>query len=86
MTGPLRRRSGSGKVRTCGCHSHNGLLLSPEGLAQRELKLDGLDAMESSAYLDSTGSVSGLELERDLYEYQSSQSLLEQCERFHNGS
>ena len=48
------------KTRTCGCHSHNGLLLSPEGLAQRELELDEVDAMGPDRYLDKVGSVSGL--------------------------
>ncbi len=42
----------------CTCHSHNGLVLSPEGLAQRENVRDGLDNMESSLYLDRVGSVS----------------------------
>ncbi len=54
------------KARSCGCHSHNGLLLSPEGLAQRELKLDAIDAVEAPRYLDSRVSVSGLvEVEGD---------------------
>ncbi len=74
------------KARTCGCHSHNGLVLSPEGLAQRTLSLDEVDGMDASRYLDKVGSVSGLELERDLYAIQSSQQLLEQSERFHSGS
>ena len=72
------------KPRTCGCHSHNGLLLSPEGLAQREFGLDGVDAMAPGSYLDIESSVSGLELERDLYAIQTSVQLLEQSERFHN--
>ena len=43
----------------CGCHSHNGFQLSPEGLAQRERQLDEVvDMWPSSAYLDKVGSVS----------------------------
>jgi len=34
--------------------------LSPEGLAQRELELDGVDAMGVNPYLDKVGSVSAL--------------------------
>ena len=73
---------------SCSCHSHGGFLLgrSPEGLAQRDLWVDEVDAMAAKRYVDSMGSVSGLELERDLYEIQSAEQLLEQCERFHNGS
>ena len=57
------------KKRLCGCHSHNGLLLSPEGLAQRELKLPEFDAMDTVVYLDRVGSVSALvEVEGD-YDY-----------------
>ena len=69
----------------CSCHSHNGFILSPEGLAQRELKLDEVDAMESSQYLDRVGSVSGLELERNLYVHDDDY-LDQQYRRFHNGS
>ena len=74
------------RARTCGCHSHNGLLLSPEGLAQREPEGPELAGVVASRYLDKVGSVSGLELERDLYEIQTSDQLLEQSERFHHGS
>jgi len=44
-----------------------------------------LDGEGRFLHLDSTGSVSGLELERDTL-WPSDQDLLEQCERFHNGS
>ena len=47
----------------CGCFSHGGFLTS-RGLrevAQRELEFDGVDAMESSSYLDRVGSVSASE-------------------------
>ena len=74
------------KRRACGCHSHNGFQLSPEGLAQRTADQLEFDGMDVSRYLDIPGSVSGLELERDLYEIQSSDQLLEQSERFLHGS
>jgi len=77
-------------MRNCGCHSHNGLLLSPEGLAQRDsfvsLSPLGVDEKDDQLYVDTDDSVSGLELERDLYEIQTSNQLLEQCERFLDGS
>ena len=73
-------------MRKCGCHSHNGFRLSPEGLAQREDIRPGVDGMAPSRYLDSTGSVSGLELELDLYAEISDEVLEAQSERFHNGS
>ena len=61
MSQLIRRTPGLALVskRTCGCHSHNGFLLSPEGLAQRELELPGVDGMELSRYLDIDRSVSG---------------------------
>ena len=52
--------------RTCGCHSHNGLLLSPEGLAQREGSCHGVDSMGLFQYLDTVGSVSALAEAEDL--------------------
>ena len=72
--------------RNCGCHSHNGLLLSPEGLAQRGLELPGVDGMATSSYLDKVDSVSGLELERDLYANTLDSDIDEQERRFHHGS
>ena len=52
--------------RSCGCHSHNGLLLSPEGLAQREHEGPELAGVVATRYLDSMGSVSALiEIEND---------------------
>ena len=73
-------------MRDCGCHSHNGFRLSPEGLAQREVIRPGVDNMDMFEYLDSTGSVSGLELERDSHMWPIDEELLEQGERFLNGS
>ncbi len=74
------------RSRSCGCHSHNGLMLSPEGLAQRELGLDGVDNMTPLKHLDSKVSVSGLELERNFYENMLDSDIDEQARRFHNGS
>ena len=68
--------------RSCGCHSHDGFLLSPEGLAQREFDLPEVDAMQPSGYLDSKGSVSGLRRDENL----SDSMIDEQYRRFHNGS
>ncbi len=59
--------------RSCGCHSHNGLLLSPEGLAQRggdrRRELLGVDDDVFSRYLDKVGSVSALIEIEDDFEY-----------------
>ena len=53
-------------MRRCGCHSHNGLLLSPEGLAQREPESLELAGVAARRYLDKVGSVSALiEIEND---------------------
>ena len=72
-------------MRRCGCYAHNGLVLSPEGLAQREVKLNGVDSMQSSVYIDSGVSVSGLELERDFHVFDD-EIIDSQYRRFHNGS
>jgi len=69
-------------MKGCTCHSHNGFVLSPEGLAQRELELDEVDAMQSSEYLDRVGSVSGLRRDEIFVD-----SLIdEQNRRFFHGS
>ena len=70
----------------CGCHSHNGFVRSPEGLAQRELKLDALDAMGLKPILDKLGSVSALVEVEDLYAFVTEDMTDEQYRRFHNGS
>ncbi len=67
--------------RTCGCHSHNGFQLSPEGLAQRELELPGVDGMALRSYVDKVGSVSGLRRDEDLHVFDD-QVLDEQYRRF----
>ena len=72
----------------CTCRSH-GSFLTAKGLeeaAQRELLLAEVDAMAPLQYLDSRVSVSGLELERDLFVDIPSDLLEAQSERFHNGS
>ena len=72
------------RAQTCRCHSHNGLLLSPEGLAQRELKLNALDAMGIRPYLDKSGSVSAMVEVEDLYEFVTDDMTNEQHRRFLN--
>ncbi len=72
-------------MRNCGCHSHNGLLLSPEGLAQREPEGPELAGVVAMRYLDKVGSVSGLELERNFCEWDD-QYLDQQYRRFTHGS
>ncbi len=73
-------------MHKCGCHSHNGFQLSPEGLAQREDVRYGVDTVDMFGYLDKVGSVSGLELERDLYAFTDDLFIDQQYRRFHNGS
>ena len=47
-------------MRNCNCHSHDGFLLSPEGLAQRELSLDVEPEVHTRVLGTGKGSVSGL--------------------------
>ncbi len=57
-------------MRNCGCHSHNGLLLSPEGLAQRSYdEQEGVDRAAQLAILGSKVSVSALVEVEDDFEY-----------------
>ena len=74
------------KRAACGCHSHNGFVLSPEGLAQRGGDAPGVDGVASSQYLDRVGSVSGLQRQRDLFEDVDDALIDEQDRRFYNGS
>ncbi len=70
-----------------GHYSRNGFLTS-RGLrevAQREGNRHGVDIMGMVGYLDKVGSVSGPELERDLYADISDIRIDEQARRFHNG-
>ena len=72
-------------MRNCGCHSHNGFALSPEGLAQREYTRPGVDFMGTRFHLDRPGSVSALiEIEIDA-EYDPGHIELNRRE-IHNGS
>ena len=70
---------------SCDCYAHDGFL-TVRGIedAQRRLELPEVDATESSLYLDSTGSVSGLELERDMFVH-SDAYIDSQYRRFRNG-
>ena len=52
----------------CSCRSHGGFLTA-KGLAEtaQQTSLEGLAPRGEFEYIDKVGSVSGLELERDLY-------------------
>ena len=71
-------------------YARNGFLTA-KGLEEAEQRsLEGLDVLEVDRrhfrhYLDKVGSVSGLELERDLFVHDDAY-LDEQYRRFHNGS
>jgi len=56
-------------VSRCRCFSHDGFQLSPEGLAQREFVLPGVDAMAIRPYVDKVGSVSALVEVEDDFDY-----------------
>ncbi len=75
------------KMPDCTCNSHGGFLTA-KGLkeaAQRSLEGLEVDGMDVSPYLDKVGSVSGLELERDLYAFVSDTQIDQQYRRFLNG-
>jgi len=74
-----------GKV-SCSCLSHSGFLTAAgyAAVAQRT-SLEGLAPRGEDVYLDRVGSVSGLELERDLYEHVVDSQIDEQSRRFLNG-
>ncbi len=67
--------------RSCGCHSHNGFRLSPEGLAQ-QTSLEGLTPMSEADSIDSPVSVSALPVSPDWNDA----LIEEQYRRFHSGS
>ena len=72
----------------CRCHSHNGLVLGhiePDMPAQRT-SLEGLAPRGEIEYVDSMGSVSSPEPERDLYANLLDSDIDEQERRFHCGS
>ncbi len=68
-------------------HSRNGFL-TVRGYAEnaQRTSLEGLAPLGDHLYIDSRVSVSGLELERDLYAGTTDKLLEAQSERFHNGS
>jgi len=68
-------------------YSRNGFLTS-RGYREvaQQTSLEGLDSRGDFEYLDKVVSVSGLELERDLYANISDTFLDQQYRRFHNGS
>ncbi len=70
-----------------GHYSRNGFLTSKGYLeVAQQTSLEGLAPRGVSEYVDSMGSVSGLELERDLYEFISDSDIDEQERRFLHGS
>ena len=71
----------------CTCHSHDGFL-TERGYAElaQQRSLEGLTPASDSVIVDMVGSVSGLELERDLYADVPDQLLDEQVRRSTHGS
>ena len=72
---------------SCSCHSHSGFLTS-RGYREvaQQTSLEGLAPRGVPEYVDSVVSVSGLELERDNYEFTVDKDIDEQARRFHNGT
>ena len=72
-------------MRKCSCHSHNGFLTARgiRAVAQ-QTSLEGLTPTGDSVIVDMHGSVSGLELERDLHV--SDEFIDSQYRRFLNAS
>ena len=74
-------------MRNCGCFAHDGFRLSPEGLAQRELELDGgVDVEHSLAHIDGRVSVSALVEVEDDFDYDENHMRLNQEGFIHHGS
>jgi len=71
--------------RICGCHSHDGFQLSPEGLAPRKRQRYGLDTMDMFEDIDTVGSVSALVEVEDDFDYDSDHIELNQ-RLIHSGS
>ncbi len=69
----------------CNCSAHNGFLTA-KGLkeAAQQFSLEGLAPRVVREYVDKVGSVSGLELERDLYAGICDVEIDEQYRRFLN--
>ena len=75
-------------MRDCDCNSH-GTFLTAKGLAEAAQRhsLEGLAPRGEFEYLDIPGSVSGLRRdETSLFTFVDSGFILDQSERFHNGS
>ncbi len=75
-------------MKRCNCSAHDGFLTA-KGLqeaAQRDLLVHDLDGMDASRYLDRVGSVSAFGPGPDPSAWPSDEDLLEQGERFLNGS
>ena len=72
---------------SCSCHSHSGFLTAAGYAAvAQQTSLEGLAPRGDLEYVDSRVSVSGLELERDLYAHVSDTEIDTQYRRFLNGS
>ena len=74
------------RKRICGCHSHDGFQLSPEGLAQRDDVGPELAGVVATRYLDSMGSMSANGHGHGPPSIFDEKILEAQSERFHNGS
>ena len=72
-------------MRDCGCHSHNGFRLSPEGLAQRDDVGPELAGVVATRYLDKVGSVSAMVEVEDDFDYDADHNQLN-LRLIHNGS
>jgi len=72
----------------CRCTSHNGFLTVRGYAENAQRSLEGLEVadVDPSRYLDRVGSVSALELERDLYAHVSDTQIDQQYRRFLNGN
>jgi len=69
---------------SCRCYAHNGLVRSPEGLAQRDPVGPELAGTVAARYLDKVGSVSALvEVEDPIFDHE---LLDQQYRRFLSGS
>ncbi len=70
----------------CDCRAH-GSFLTAKGLeeAAQRLSLEGLAPLGDPGYIDKVVSVSGLELERDMYAHISDVEIDNQYRRFLNG-
>ena len=71
----------------CHCCTHNGFL-TERGYAElaQQNSLEGLPPRGASVRVDRSGSVSALVEVEDMYAHITDQELLEQSERFLNGS